>query len=82
MSGARLLKPQCIVKLSLLEEEHWAVLAWIDVDCRLYRMCFRDPASLKQHVMDPVPSKKNMKGTAICQSDQIPFWVKITCVKQ
>ena len=80
--GARMLKPQRLLTLTLLEEEHRLYQTWRDFDFRLWNMCFGDLSWLEQHVMDPQSFRDNIKSTVLSFSDQIPFWVKIQSTKQ
>jgi len=80
--GARMLKPQRLLTLTILEEEHRLYQTWRDFDFRLWNMCFGDLSWLEQHVMDPQSFRENIKSTVLSWSDQIPFWVKIQSTKQ
>ncbi len=80
--GARMLKPQRLLTLTLAEEEHRLYQTWKDFDFRLWNMCFGDLSWLEQHVMDPQSFRDNIKSTVLSWSDQTPFWVKIQTTKQ
>ena len=80
--GARLLKPQRLLTLTLDEEKKRVFESWKDWDRKQWEMCFGDLSWLEKHVVDAVTFRRNIKKTVLKWSDQIPFWVKVKGGKQ
>ena len=80
--GARLLKPQRLLTLTLDEEKKRVFESWKDWDRKQWEMCFGDLSWLEKHVADPKTFRRNIKKTVLKWSDQIPFWVKVKHAKQ
>ena len=80
--GARLLKPQRLLNLSLNEERNRVFETWKDWDFKMYMICFGPIEWLAQHVQDPVEFRKNIKQTILSFLDQVPLWVKPRAGKQ
>ena len=51
--GARLLKPQRMLTLSLKEEERRVIETWKDWDHKMHQICFGPLSFLEKHVFDP-----------------------------
>ena len=80
--GARLLKPQRLLTLSLDEERNRVFETWKDYDFKMHMMCFGPIEWLQQHVQDPEDFRKNIKTTVLSFLDQVPLWVMPRAGKQ
>ena len=80
--GAKLLKPQRLVSLSLQEERRRVECSWQAFDFRVHRAAFGDLSFLEQSVMEPKSFRDNLGSTVLCFSDQIPFWIKVGSTRQ
>ncbi len=80
--GARFLKPQRLVNLTIDEEKHRAICTWQGFDLRLWQVAFGTEEDLGSYVANFEDFKANVKHTVIAMSDQVPFWVKVTSGKQ
>ena len=80
--GARLLKPQRLLNLSLSEEMHRIFQTWKDWDFKMHMICFGSIEWLAQHVKDPEEFRARIKTTVLSWLDQVPLWVKPRCGKQ
>ena len=80
--GARLLKPQRMLSLTLAEERARALETWKDWDFKLHPICFGDLSWLESQVMDSAGFRGQIKLCVFSFSDQIPFWVKVKGAKQ
>ena len=80
--GAKLLKPQRLVSLSVEEEERRCHLSWQFFDNVMRIAAFGSREELAEMVNSPESFIKNRAQLTIVMSDQIPYYVKIQPGKQ
>ena len=80
--GARLLKPQRMLSLTLDEEMHRVFETWKDWDWKLYMVCFGPMSWLEKQVCDATAFRKNLRNLVLSFSDQVPFWVLVKAAKE
>ena len=80
--GARLLKPQRMLSLTLHEEMCRVFETWKDWDWKLYMICFGPMSWLEKQVCDATAFRKNLRNLVLSFSDQVPFWVLVQGAKQ
>ena len=74
--GARLLKPQRFVNLTLEEEKARAHVTWMSYDKLMDLAAFGTPEELSEVIANGEEWVENRENTVLGWSDQIPVWVK------
>ena len=74
--GARLLKPQRFVNLTLEEEKARCHVTWMSYDKLMDLAAFGTPEQLSEVIANGEDWVENRENTVLGWSDQIPVWVK------
>ena len=82
VAGARLLKPQRMLSLTLHEEMCRVFETWKDWDWKLHMVCFGPMSWLEKQVCNATAFRKNLRNLVLSFSDQVPFWVLVKAAKQ